>query len=182
MTTTNKLRIATMDAADAADLACSEVESAVGLPVRAELQEVEGRSLILELRLGPLGVDKFAGALSDGAVHTRNPIRLAMVVENASPNVEVLSEWNESAASIRPSTRYCHHVLGERFDAMPRVALRALDDNLPTAQWDRADATWHLAVPAVCGDQRIVGLSQRRGYTRRFTTHEVTALRLGLAG
>jgi hypothetical protein len=168
MTLTNKLRISTLDAADAIDIACSEVQSAVGLPVHAEFQEIEGSNLILELRLGVEAVD------------VPPPSRLALVVEKSSPNVEVLSAWRESEWAT-PSTRRCHNVLGERFDAMPAFAHRALADDLPTAQWNRSDVAWHLAVPSVCGDQRIVGLSHRCGYTRRFTTHEVTSLRTSLA-
>lgn len=52
MTATNKLRVSTSDTADAIDIACSDVESAVGLPVRAEFQEIEGGNVIIELQLG----------------------------------------------------------------------------------------------------------------------------------
>ena len=52
ITATNKLRVATIDTAHAMDVACSDVEAAVGLPVRAEFQEIEGGHLIIELQLG----------------------------------------------------------------------------------------------------------------------------------
>ena len=45
MKATNMLRIATADTAGVLDSACSEVEMAVGLPVRPELQEIENGCL-----------------------------------------------------------------------------------------------------------------------------------------
>jgi hypothetical protein len=63
---------------------------------------------------------------------------------------------------------------------LPEVARRALDDDLPTAKWDRSDSSWHLAVPSVCNGKAIVGMSHRRGYDHRFTVHDAAALRCGL--
>jgi hypothetical protein len=83
--------------------------------------------------------------------------------------------------SAAKSARFCHDVLGVDFDTMPSVALRALDDGLPTAQWQRSDAAWHLAVPALCREQLIIGLLRQRGYARRFASLDITALKLGLA-
>jgi hypothetical protein len=164
----NKLRVVTLDTAHAVDFACSEVESAVGLPVRAEFQEIEGGSLILELRLG------------DETVHSPHPSRLASAVDRAVANMEVLSSWKESAGHRAPLRR-CPEVRGVGYEPLPRVAQRALDDDLPTAEWDRSDSSWHLAVPSLCGDQPIVGLSGRRGYSHRFTARDAAGFRRGLA-
>ena len=81
MNATNMLRIATADTAGAVDSACSEVEMAVGLPVRPEMQEIENGCLIVELRLG------------DAHVHTPSPSRLAIAVDKSTTDVEVLSAW-----------------------------------------------------------------------------------------
>jgi len=52
MTEKTMLRVATLNTAHAIDVACSDMESAVGLRVRAEFQEIEGCNLTVELRLG----------------------------------------------------------------------------------------------------------------------------------
>jgi hypothetical protein len=168
MTAKSMLRIATPDAAHAMDIACSDVESAVGLPVRAEFQEIESGNLIIELQLG------------DETIDTPHPSRLASAINGAVANIEVLSSWTESP-SPDPHPRRCPDVLGVGYEPLPPVAQRALDDNLPTAKWDRSDSSWHLAVPSVCGGKAIVGMSSRGGYSHRFTTHDVAALRCGLA-
>jgi hypothetical protein len=168
MTTTNKIRIATADTANACTLACSEITAAVGLTVHPEFQEIEGDCLILELRLG------------SETHHAAPPKHLAAAVGNGAPAVEVLSAWNEHrSGQIRP--KLCRDVLGSLYDDMPNVAHRALDDNLATAVWVRSDSSWHLAVPASCDAQPIVGLSHRRGYTHRFTSLEAASIRSGLA-
>jgi hypothetical protein len=168
MNTSNKIRIATPDTANAVKLVCSEVASAVGLAVHAEYQEIEGACLILELRVGEQGVAP------------ASPRRMTVAVGRAATDVEVLSAWNEPETAS-PAPRYSQDVLGVRFDPMPPLAQRALNDNLPTAQWDRTDTSWHLAVPSACAAQPIVALSHRRGYTRRFTSLEAAAIRGGLA-
>lgn len=168
MNATNKIRVATADKAGAIGVVCAEVESAIGMPVEAEFQEIEGDCLILELRLG------------DEATHSPHPTRLGIAVDTAAPAVQVLSAWNESA-SADPFPKVCNSVLGVQFDTMPPVAHRALIDRLPTAQWDRSDASWHLAVPSVFATRPLVGLSHRRGYTHRFTSFEAAAIRCGLA-
>ena len=168
MTTTNKIRIATADTTNASTLACSEITAAVGLPVHPEFQEIEGDCLILELRL------------RGETLQAASPKRLAAAVGNAAPTVEVLSAWNEpGSGQIRP--KLCRDVLGLLYDDMRNVAHRALDDNLATAAWDRSDSSWHLAVPSSCDAQPIVGLSHRRGYSRRFTSLEAASIRSGLA-
>jgi hypothetical protein len=168
MTAKNMLRVALPDTAHAVNIACSDVESAVGLRVRAEFQEIEGGNLIIELQLG------------DEAVHSPHPSRLASTVDEAVANIEVLSSWKESTSS-EPPPRQCPDVLGVGYEPLPEVAQRALDDDLPTAQWDRSDSSWHLAVPSVCGGKAIVGMSYRGGYSHRFSAHDAAALRSGLA-
>jgi hypothetical protein len=168
MTAANKLRVVTIDTARAIDVACSEVESAIGLPVRAEFQEIEGDQLIIELQLG------------NDTVHTPHPSRLASAVDKVVPHMEVLSSWKESS---RPEAtpQPCADVIGVGYEPLPEVAQRAVDDDLPTAQWDRTSSSWHLAVPSVCGGRAIVGMAHRRGYSHRFTAHDAAALRSGLA-
>jgi hypothetical protein len=168
MTAQNKLRVATLDTDQAVNIACSDVESAVGLRVRAEFQEIEGRNLIIELNLG------------DGAELSPHPSRLAAEVDRAVANMEVLSSWKESTPPA-PLPRYCPEVLGVGYEPLPHVALRALDDDLPTAKWDRSDSSWHLAVPSLCFGKSIIAMSYRSGYSHRFTAHDAAALRSGLA-
>jgi hypothetical protein len=168
MTATNKLRVATIDTAHAIDKARSEVESAVGQPVHAEFQEIEGGNLIIELQLG------------SETIQTPHLSRLASAVDKAVANIEVLSSWKESA-SPEPTPRRCPDVMGVGYEPLPQVAQRAFDDDLPTAKWDRANSAWHLAVPSVCSGKAIVGMSHRRGYSHRFTAHDAFALRCGLA-
>lgn len=169
MTAKNMLRVAMQDKAHAIDSACSDVESAVGLRVRAEFQEIEGSNLIIELQL-----------IDDEADVAPHPSRLASVVDSVVSHLEVLSSWEE-ASSPEPAPRRCHDVLGVGYEPLPRVAQRALDDNLPTAAWDRSASSWLLAVPSVCSGKAIVGMSRRHGYSHRFTAHDADALRLGLA-
>jgi hypothetical protein len=168
LTATNKLRVATIDTPHAIDIARSEVALAVGLPVRAEFQEIEGGKLIIELQLGNETVD------------TPDPSRLASAVDKAVVNMEVLSSWKESA-SPEPTPQHCPDVMGVGYEPLPQVAQRAFDDDLPTAKWDRSDSSWHLAVPSVCSGKSIVGMSHRCGYSHRFTAHDAAALRRGLA-
>jgi hypothetical protein len=168
MTAKAMFRVAILDSANAIDVARSDVESAVGLRVRAEFQEIEGTTLIIELQLG------------DGVKPSAHPSRLASVIDGTVSNLEVLSSWEE-ATSPEPAPRQCADVLGVGYEPLPQVAQRALDDDLPTAKWDRSDSSWHLAVPSACGGKAIVGMSHRGGYSHRFTARDVAALRLGLA-
>jgi hypothetical protein len=168
MTTKNMLRVAMPDKAHAIDDARSDIQSVAGLRVRAEFQEIEGRNLIVELQLG------------DEADQSSHPARLASVIDKAVAGVEVLSSWRESV-SLEPHRSRCPDVLGVGYEPLPEVAQRALDDNLPTARWDRSDSSWHLAVPSVCEGKAIVGMSHRVGYSHRFTAHDAAALRYSLA-
>ena len=167
MTAKTMLRVATLNTAHAVDVACSDMEAAVGLRVRAEFQEIEGRNVIVELQLG------------DEAESSPHPSRLASVIDGAVATIEVLSSWTE-LTSPDPTPRQCPDVLGVGYEPLPAVAQRALDDDLPTAKWDRSDSSWHLAVPSVCGGKAIVGMSCRGGYSHRFTAHDAAALRSGL--
>jgi hypothetical protein len=168
MNAIDKIRIATTDTAEAADHACLEISSVLGLPVGVEFQEIEGACLILELRLG------------DQALPTSQPSRLAAAITKAVPNLVVLSAWKQGSC-LAPIPRYTQNVLAQCFDVLPPVADRAFNDNVPTAQWDHSDSEWHLAVPSFCTSQRIVGLSQRGGYSQRFTSLDVAAIQRGLA-
>jgi hypothetical protein len=49
MTAKTMLRVATRNTAHAVDVACSDMESAVGLRVRPAFQEIEGRNVIVEI-------------------------------------------------------------------------------------------------------------------------------------
>jgi len=168
MTAHNKLRVATLDTDQAMSIARSDVESAIGLRVRVEFQEIESPNLIIELKLG------------DETELSPHPSRLAAEVDRAVANVEVLSSWKESIPAA-PLPRYCPEVLGVGYETLPQVAQRALDDDLPTAKWDRSDSSWHLAVPSLCCGKSIVAMSYRSGYSHRFTAHDAAALRSGLA-
>jgi hypothetical protein len=168
MTAKTMLRVATRNTAHAVDVACSDMESAVGLRVRPEFQEIEGRNVIVEVQLG------------DEAESSPHPSRLASEIGVAVPTIEVLSSWTE-LISPDPTPRQCPDVLGVGYERLPDVAQRALDDDLPTAQWNRSDSSWHLAVRSICGGKAIVGLSYRGGYSHRFTAHDAAALRSGLA-
>jgi hypothetical protein len=168
MTATHKLRIATTDTAGAAGAACADISAALGLPVVAELQEIEGACLILELRLGTQ------------AALIAKPSLLAATISEAVPHVMVLSAWKQRH-SLGAVPRYSHNVLAKCFDPMPPVADRALTDDLATAQWEYSKDRWHLAVPSFCTSQRIVGLSQRIGHAQRFTSLDVAAIQRGLA-
>jgi hypothetical protein len=170
MTASNMIRIATTDTTDAVEIACSEVKNAVGLPVTAAFQEIEGGCLILELRLG----------IESGL--TPSPSRLAAVVEESSSNVEVLSAWKVRSASATPAPRPSDAVLTPLHDPIPLVARRAIHDGLPTAQWQSNEGSWQLAVPNVSANlPTMVGLSRRRGYTQRFSSLEAAAIQRGFA-
>jgi hypothetical protein len=168
MATKTVLRVATPDTAHAIDVACSDVETAVGLRVRAEFHEIEGGSLIIELQLG------------DKAETTPHPSQLASVIDEAASNIEVLSSWKE-ATSPKATPLPCRNVLGVGYEPLPHVAQRALHDDIPTAKWDRSDFAWHLAVPSVCAGKPTIGMSYRYGYSLRFSAHDAAAFRSGLA-
>jgi hypothetical protein len=168
MTARTMLRVAILDGTHAIDVACSDVESAIGLRVRAEFQEIEGGNLIVEFQLG------------DEAEPTAHPAQLASVIDDTVSSIDVLSSWKESTLP-EPTPLRCPSVLGVGYEPLPHVARRALHDDLPTAKWDRSDSSWHLAVPSLCCGKAIVGMSYRCGYSHRFSAHDAAALRSGLA-
>ena len=89
MTAKNMLRVAIPDEAHAIDIACSDVEFACGLPVRAEFQEIEGSNLIIELQVG------------DETEPSPHPSRLSYVVDETASRIEVLSSWRKRLHSSR---------------------------------------------------------------------------------
>jgi|HubBroStandDraft_1064217.scaffolds.fasta_scaffold33312_2 hypothetical protein len=170
MRSANRIRIATTDKVDAVDIACSEVEAAIGIPVRTELQEIEGPCLILEL------------LLPEDGLRAASTSRLAAAIDQGALSVEVLSTWREPPSSTAVTPRPSDLVLTPPHFDLPAVAARALDDNLPTVQWERDQRSWHLAVPCTQAAQPTrIGLSRRKGYSVRFTSLEVAAIRMGLA-
>jgi hypothetical protein len=116
--------------------------------MRAEFQEIDRSDLIVELQLG------------NEARQTLHPSRLASAVDVAVANVEVLSSRTEPT-SAEPSPRHCSDVINVAYSRLSQVAQRAVDDDLSTAEWDRMDFSWHLAVPSVCRGRAIVGMSHR---------------------
>ena len=92
MTAKNMLRVVTPDTAHAVDIACSDVGSAIGLPVRAEFQEIEGDSLIIELQLG-------------GEARTSRPTRH----DWRPPSTRPWPTWKFSARG--KNRRYPNHLL-----------------------------------------------------------------------
>ena len=132
---TNKLRVATIDTTRVRYIACSEVVAATGLPVLAEFQEIEGNNVIIELQIG----DETIPHSSAFPTRSRGP-------DKAVADLEVLSSWKEPAL-LEPTPRHCPEVIGVGDLPLPQVAQRAYDDDLPTAKWDHADSSWHLAVP-----------------------------------
>jgi hypothetical protein len=170
MTAANMIRIATTDTTEAVELACSEVKNAVGLPVTAAFQEIEGGCLILELRLG------------NESGLTPSPSRLAAIVDQSSSNVDVLSAWKVRSSSASPPPRHSDTILTPPHDPIPSVARRAVHDGLPTAEWRSNEGSWQLAVPNVSASRpTTVGLSRRRGYSQRFSSLEAAAIQRGLA-
>jgi hypothetical protein len=97
MNAIDKIRIATTDTAAAADLACSDISAALGVPVRIEFQEIEGACLILELRLG------------EEASPSSQPSRLVAAINKAVPNLVVLSAWRQGCC-LAPVPRYTQNV------------------------------------------------------------------------
>jgi hypothetical protein len=168
MNASNKIRIATPDMAGAVRFACSTVEAAVGISVEPELQEIEGRYLIVELRV------------DDPSNKNPTPSRIASAVDRSATSVEVLSAWQEPSPTVaRP--RDSDSVVTAPDPSMSPIAFRSLQDQLPTAKWQPGSSAWHLAVPCARAQQpTVIGISSRRGYSVRFTSLEVESLRNGL--
>lgn len=165
-----KLRVVTPQTVGALALVRAEIAAVVGEVPRPELQELEGRDVVVELEL-------LAG---DGLPAT--PSEVARAVSRQASSFDVLSAWREAPrppAVARPPQA----VLSLREAVESPVALRALLDDVATAAWRPAEATWDLGVPCTAIDgHREVGYCQRRGYSRRFSTLDVQAARAGMAG
>jgi hypothetical protein len=176
MTSRSKLRVAIPDKADALDVVKAEVESATGFAAQPVFQEVEHAELVVELYL----------ADSSAA----DPGHIAHAVESSASDLNVLSTWMESPLCGDPARAASETVFDVMDDPLPEVARRALRDGLPTAQWfptiddvaggDRS--YWMLAVLTNRSEgMPFVGVQRRQGYSYRFSAHEATSARIGLA-
>jgi hypothetical protein len=173
MTTSCKLRIATADDSGALSGVAAEVRSATGLPVRPALQEIDGQQLIVELRLTPTSFDR------------RSPRELADIVSRTAAHLEVLSSWREYRSGATAVRRGQPEMVVVDDDGIPRAARRALNDMLPTAEWQPAVAAdvsqWVLAVPVIGADGRMMAaMARRSGYHHRFVSTDAAALGLAL--
>jgi hypothetical protein len=153
-----------------------EVERATGFDAQPILQELDYTDLVIEVQL------------SDS--NAADPRRIALTVEQASPDLDVLSSWKEADA-LPLQTAWAVPVVFETTDlVLPEVARRALEDEVPTAQWlpksnnvsDGDRASWIFAVPSRrCGGSARVGICRRRGYANRFSANEAESALWSLA-
>lgn len=161
-----KLRFALPDVPAAVDAVVARVRLGSGIELQADLQEIEGGELVVEVS-------------TDGAADARS---VRQAVRTLAPEAEVLSVWREPVAGPAGRATEPSRSLD---DGLPMVARRALESGIPTAAWAPADAGpadgWHLAVPVMTESGRpCVGLARRRGYSWRFTSLDVAALRSSL--
>lgn len=158
-----KVRVVTDDTYSLA-VVRREVSAAIGRTPRADLQELERREVVVELALDPGGVPG-------------SPADLCRVLSRACRRLDVLSAWDEEPADApppRPGAGEARVLWDGDIVTVP-VALRAVLDGVPTAQWVPAERAWTLGVPFRAGSgRRAVAVSTRRGYGRRFP---VSALR-----
>ncbi len=175
MTLPNKLRVAVPDHSEALEAVRVQVESAVGCQVRPEFQEAERGALVIEMRLAkPAGPD---------------PRRLARAIERSNQDIDVLSYWRDGPPAQRSSSVPIHAILPAVAVELPDAAQRAIRDGVPTAAWPASLAVgpvqspaWLLAVPVTTSDGTgWVGISQRSGYSHRFTSTDADSMRLDLA-
>jgi len=168
MTSTNKLRVITPDSSSALNVLTARVQRATGRAVQAELQEIDHEDLIVELRL------------AEGS--SPPPYQLALLIEEASTGLQVLSMWREERTDLTSRVSRQPQVMGYEDLFLPSVVRRAFDDRIPTASWqgarDLQRPHWLLAVPVMtaCG-QMVAGVQRRNGYSHRFTVAEATAIR-----
>ncbi|HUJ67379.1 MAG TPA: hypothetical protein VLX59_17665 [Acidimicrobiales bacterium] len=107
--------------------------------------------------------------------------QLALLIEEVSTGLEVLSSWHEDTyLTTRVSPQ--PEVMGYGDLFLPSVVRRAFDDRIPTASWQGARNPhrphWLLAVPAMtAGGHMVAGVQRRNGYSHRFTVTEATAIR-----
>ena len=172
MAHTGKLRVAVPDGLQALQVVTTGIEEATGVCIEPELQEIDRGDLVVELRLTD-------AAVADARL-------FANTVEHLSEELVVLSSWQEVAAPALATPMASQHVYVGTEAAMPDVARRALRDDLPTAKWPSGAGElkgfWQVAVPFRRKDGEVlVGVQQRRGYSRRFGAQEVKALWWGLA-
>jgi hypothetical protein len=171
MTGANKLRVTMPDSSSALDVLTAKVHLVTGLDVQAELQEIDHEDLIVELRLAELA--------------SRPPYQLALLIEDASTGLEVLSSWHEQETEVKSRVSPQPQVMGFGDLLLPSVVRRAFDDRIPTASWQGTSDPhlphWLLAVPAMtAGGHMVAGVQRRNGYSHRFTVSEATAIRNGL--
>ena len=176
MSSTSKLRVAIPDDTDALDVVTLEVERATGFEAQPVLQEMDHTDLVVEMQL----TDSNAA----------DPRRIALTVEQANADLDVLSSWKEADALPLQTTRAMPIVIETTDVVLPEVARRALENDVPTAQWlsrrndafGRDRACWILAVPSQrCGGAARVGICRRRGYATRFSANEAESALWSLA-
>lgn len=169
MTFAHKLRVATPRWVGALPLVRAEVAATVGADPGTELQELDHHHVVVELSLPPLR-DLPA-----------TPSEMAQVVGRAASTFEVLGAWDEAYEPPRPAPRPPEAVLRMPEAARSPVALRALLDDAPTSVWQPSAGCWELGVPVTTpAGHRAVACLHRRGYSQRFTAHEVAATRESL--
>ena len=176
MSSTSKLRVAITDDTDALDVVKLEVERATGFEAQPVLQEMDHTELVVEMQL------------SDS--NAADPRRIALTVEQASADLDVLSSWKEADALPLQTARAMPMVIETTDLVLPEVARRALEKDVPTAQWlPRSNeasgghrSCWILAVPSRrCGGAARVGICHRRGYAIRFSANEAESALWSLA-
>lgn len=157
----HKLRVAAPGRTTTVSMIEAEVAAAAGQIPRVDLQELEGDELVVELALAPV----------EGLPPTPAALRRAAALR--CPTVRVLSAWEqeddggEPAAAV-PGTIWLLHDAASHVDDFP-VAMRAMLDGVPSAEWRPKEGVWTLAVPCVVEKgQRVVAIARRRGRANRF--------------
>jgi hypothetical protein len=168
----NKVRVAVSDGSEALKAVHADIEGAARCAVLPELQETERGSLIVEMRL-----------MGQGA---RDSSDLARAIKRSNSDIEVLSCWRDGTSPERAASVPLHSVVPATTGELPDVARRALRDGVPTAAWlgspfvrpGGRPSGWLLAVPLEAPDGgKVVGLSRRTGYSYRFASTDVEAIR-----
>jgi hypothetical protein len=168
MESPNKIRVAVPSGLGALALVKVEVAAALGAVPSPELQELECGQIVVEMKL------------PEASHLPSTPSDLAQEIARGTSNLEVLSAWHEPT-SVPPAPKPPAAVLRSSEVALSLVAVRALADNLPTSTWRAHYGHWTLGVPFPAEDgTRSVAISQRRGYSRRFSSLEVAATRQSL--
>lgn len=161
-----RLRLAMADVPGALDAVTARVRATRGFVLEPTLQEIEGDELVVEL----------------SAADVPGPV-LAEAVRATAAGADILSVWSEPVALPPVVAPAGGPPAGED---LPVVVRRALHSGIPTARWSPRSETdpaggWHLAVPVLAaGGPPCVGLARRRGYSWRFSSLDVLALRAAL--